>query len=297
AGRHQSLEATVAWSYRLLDEEEQRVFRRVSLFPGPFTLESASAVAGAGAEAAVLRLVDCSLLTPPRPGPDGRARYLMLEPLRALGRERPASNGEYPATAADVAGHAVQGAEQAAAGMATSAGEAAAARWLDAEDATLHQALIWALDHDPPAALRMTIALTSWWNTRGRAAEAYALLSAAAAHTAPGADSWGATQLRLAYAATAISDMPKMLDHYTAACEALARDAPSPALADALAGRANALVNIDRITEGVAEARGALDMARAISYPPGQAFALYSLSLAAYYLGDAETAVQQARQA
>ncbi|HEY6313038.1 MAG TPA: hypothetical protein VIY52_19850 [Streptosporangiaceae bacterium] len=46
AGRHRSLAATVEWSYQLLDEQERRVFRAVSVFPGPFTLEAAEAVAG-----------------------------------------------------------------------------------------------------------------------------------------------------------------------------------------------------------------------------------------------------------
>ena len=44
--RHRSLAATVEWSYRLLREEDQRVFRRLAVFPGPFTLEAAVAVAG-----------------------------------------------------------------------------------------------------------------------------------------------------------------------------------------------------------------------------------------------------------
>ena len=85
ADRQQSLAATVQWSYRLLDEREQRVFRLIAAFPGPFALEAAEAVAGVGAGVAVLRLVDCSLLAPPRRGPDGRARYVMLETLRAYG--------------------------------------------------------------------------------------------------------------------------------------------------------------------------------------------------------------------
>jgi tetratricopeptide (TPR) repeat protein len=77
--RHQSLAATVEWSYRVLGQPDQRVFRLVSVFPGPFTLEAAEAVAGPGADRAVLRLVDCSLLIPPRNGPDGRARYMGLD--------------------------------------------------------------------------------------------------------------------------------------------------------------------------------------------------------------------------
>jgi predicted ATPase len=92
--RQRSLAATVEWSYQLLGEHEQRVFRHLSVFPGPFTLEAAGAVAGAGAEAAVLRLVDCTLVSPPRPGPDGRSRYVMLETLRAYGAGLLAQAGE-----------------------------------------------------------------------------------------------------------------------------------------------------------------------------------------------------------
>ena len=66
ADRQRSLAATVEWSYRLLGERERQVFRAVSAFPGPFTLEGAEAVAGTGARQAVLHLVDCSLLVPPR---------------------------------------------------------------------------------------------------------------------------------------------------------------------------------------------------------------------------------------
>jgi predicted ATPase len=45
-GRHRSLAATVEWSYQLLDDQQRRVFRLVSAFPGPFTLEAAEVMAG-----------------------------------------------------------------------------------------------------------------------------------------------------------------------------------------------------------------------------------------------------------
>jgi transcriptional regulator with XRE-family HTH domain len=67
--RQQSLGAAVAWSYQLLDETERRVFRAVSVFPAGFTLEGAEAIAGEAAGPAVLRLVDCSLLTRHGTGP------------------------------------------------------------------------------------------------------------------------------------------------------------------------------------------------------------------------------------
>ena len=148
AGRQRSLAATVDWSYQLLDEQERRVFRAVSVFPARFTLEAAEAVAGDGAGPAVLHLVDCSLLVPPRAGPDGRARYVMLETLRAYGAGLLAEAGEQDGAAAALAGYALRVAEEAAAGLQTSTGELAAARWLDAEDATMRQVLAWAMEHD-----------------------------------------------------------------------------------------------------------------------------------------------------
>ncbi|MDQ5853454.1 MAG: tetratricopeptide repeat protein, partial [Chloroflexota bacterium] len=44
--RHQTLRAALDWSYRLLDESEQRLFRWLSVFVGGWTLEAAEAVAG-----------------------------------------------------------------------------------------------------------------------------------------------------------------------------------------------------------------------------------------------------------
>jgi predicted ATPase len=157
--RQRSLAATVEWSYQLLDENERRAFRAVSVFPGPFTLEGADAVAGTGAGLAVLRLVDCSLLVPPRTGADGRPRYVMLETLRAYGAQLRDQASEQDTVAAALAGYALQVAEEASAGLQTSAGEVAAGRRLDAEDPTMRQVLGWAVDHDPAVAVRLADAL------------------------------------------------------------------------------------------------------------------------------------------
>ena len=90
----------------------------MSVFPAPFTLEAAEAVAGPEAVPAVLRLVDCSLLVPPRAGPDGRSRYGMLETLRGYGAGLLAEAGEEAGAAAALAGYAVRVAEAGRGGAA-----------------------------------------------------------------------------------------------------------------------------------------------------------------------------------
>jgi predicted ATPase/class 3 adenylate cyclase/DNA-binding CsgD family transcriptional regulator len=293
--RQRSLAATVAWSYRLLGDDEQRVFRLVSVFPGPFTLEAAGAVAGAGAEAAVLRLVDCSLVSPPRPGPDGRSRYVLLETLRAYGDWLLARAGEDDGAAAALAGYAVQVAEQAAAGLQTGTAEMAAVRWLDAEDAMMWQVLAWAIGHDPAVAVRLTVAVGQWWQHRGRVLAP--LLHELAGRVEPGGDEWCAVQFWLGRAAVRSSDLAAGLGYYTTVRDAAAGREPSRLLADALAARSMTLLNLGRLAEGDEDARRALALARELSYPAGEAEALRTLAIAAVNAGEYDKAVQLIRQA
>ena len=237
AARQRSLAATVEWSYRLLEERERRVFRALSVFPGPFTLEGAEAVAGADAGPAVLHLVDCSLLVPPRAGPDGRSRYVMLETLRAYGARLLAEGGEGDAVAAALARYALRVAEEAMAGLTADAGEVAAARWLDAEDATMRRALDWALEHDAAlgheaaVAPRLAAALAWWWQVRGRLAGQVPLLRAAVDRAAAGSDAWCAGHTWLGQASMDSADPAGALRHFTAVRDAIGDRGPFPLLA------------------------------------------------------------------
>jgi tetratricopeptide (TPR) repeat protein len=295
AGRHRSLAATAQWSYQLLAEPEQRVFRAVSVFPAPFTLEAAEAVAGQGAVPAVLRLVDCSLLSPPRAGPDGRSRYGMLETLRGYGAGLLAEAGEDAGAAAALAGYAVRVAEQAAAGLRTGTGEVAAARWLDAEDATMRQVLAWALAHDPAVALRVAVALGWWWYLRGRLPGQYPLLEEAAGQAEPGSDGWCAAQDWLGMASMFAADLPRALGHFTAARDAMQGRGPSPVLAGSLVGRSVTMSNMGRSEEGAEEGRRSLAMARELGDPASEAWALEALGIAALCRGDYDEAVRLGR--
>jgi len=309
AARQRSLAATVEWSYRLLDERERRVFRVVSVFPGPFTLEGAEAVAGAGARRAVLHLVDCSLLVPPRAGPDGRSRYVMLETLRAYGAGLLAEAGEGDAVAAGLAGYVLRVAEDAMSGLTAGTGEVAAARWLDAEDATMHRVLDWALEHDAAleheAALghaatvapRLAAALAWWWQVRGRLAGQVPLLRAAVDRAAPGSDAWCAGHTWLGQASLDSADPAGALRHFTAVRDAIGDRGRFPLLARCLSSRSATLLTMGRIAEAAGDARRAVALAREGDDPAAEALALAVLSLVACVGGDRVGAVQLARQA
>src|SRR4029077_14570973 len=88
--RHQTLRATVDWSYSLLDERERIVFDRLSVCAGSFDARAAQAgVAGDGIEAwdvldALTDLVAKSMIVAEEAA-DGAMRYQMLETLRQYG--------------------------------------------------------------------------------------------------------------------------------------------------------------------------------------------------------------------
>ena len=303
ASRQRSLAAAVEWSYRLLDERERRVFRALSVFPGPFTLEGAEAIAGAGAGPAVLHLVDCSLLVPPRAGPDGRSRYVMLETLRAYGAGLLAEAGEGDVVAGALAGYALRVAEGAMAGLTADAGEADAARQLDAEDATMRRVLDRALEHDASSghdaglAPRLAVALAWWWQIRGRLAGQVPQLRAAVERAVAGSDVWCAGLTWLGQAALDSADPAGALRYYTAVRDAIGDRGPSPLLARCLSGRSATLLGMGRIGEAADDARRSLALARDGDHPVAEALALAILSLVACVGGDHAGAVQLARQA
>jgi non-specific serine/threonine protein kinase len=96
--RQRTLEAAVDWSYELLSEEERRLLRRLSVFAGGWTIETAEAVtSGDGLERThvlnlLSRLVDKSLVNIDATGES--RRYRLLETVRQYGYERLREPGE-----------------------------------------------------------------------------------------------------------------------------------------------------------------------------------------------------------
>ncbi|MCP9978510.1 AfsR/SARP family transcriptional regulator [Actinomadura madurae] len=173
--RHRTLRAVVEWSWDLLAGPERTLWRRLAVFPGGATVQSAEAVcAGPGLDGAdaldlLAALVDKSLLTVG--DTDGEPRYRMLETIRAYGLERLAGSGEETATRRAHAAYFVRLAEEAEPHLYRG-DQLAWLRRLTAEGDNISAALRWAISAgDAPLAMRYCAALGWYWFLRGRLVE------------------------------------------------------------------------------------------------------------------------------
>jgi predicted ATPase/DNA-binding winged helix-turn-helix (wHTH) protein len=89
--RHRSLLASLSWSYGLLSPEQQKTLRALGVFNGSFSLDGATAVAGAGAGSHVGELVRRSLVVRDNAN---RARYRLLDSTRRFALEQLAAESE-----------------------------------------------------------------------------------------------------------------------------------------------------------------------------------------------------------
>jgi predicted ATPase/DNA-binding XRE family transcriptional regulator len=178
--RQQTINATVAWSYQLLPPNEQHVFRRLGVLPGPFTIEAAGAVlagredsSAASDEAlrAAAGLIDKSLLLRTKTSVATRPLYQMLETVRAF--------ASLELTAAGERDDAMEGLARYCTGEACLAAEGlfgpAQAEWLDRVRDDLESyrgALTWLIERGHPAeAANIAWGLMYFWVIRGHAAE------------------------------------------------------------------------------------------------------------------------------
>ncbi|GAA4736147.1 AfsR/SARP family transcriptional regulator [Actinomycetospora chibensis] len=167
--RHRTLRATVAWSYDLLTDEEQRLFRHLSAFADGVDLIAVEGVAtalGLAGDAGDLlaRLVDASMVEVGTE-PSGRTRYRLLETLRAFGRDRLVAAGEVDAADRHVVRWAVELAAWAER-TALTAQEAVVGPVLRRELGNLRAA--WRLartrgDLDSAAAVAVSLAEIAYW--------------------------------------------------------------------------------------------------------------------------------------
>ena len=179
--RQRTLRGAIDWSYHLLDEGEQVVFRRLSTFAGGCTLDAVEAVCRPGEFGletvdVVSALHDKSLLRRDS-GHQVGPRFTMLETIREYGRElldasseaadMPRRHAQYFGELAEAAVEPLQGAGQ--------------QQWLDALDreiANVRAAIRWAiLAQEVETGLRLVIALRTFWVFRNHLREARHLLA------------------------------------------------------------------------------------------------------------------------
>jgi predicted ATPase len=171
AARHQDLRDTIAWSYGLLAEPERRLFDRVGVFAGGFTLDAAERVCGDSFDlpAALEGLVAASLV---RRDPNSeRERFTMLQTIRAYASERLIKDGcddEIRRRHAEYFAHLAYDIEQ----QRTEPGHRARFRALGAEHADLRSAIDWSLNQGvTELAARLLWGLWRFWVSRGLLAE------------------------------------------------------------------------------------------------------------------------------
>lgn len=174
--RHQTLRATIDWSYDLLSPDERAIFRRLSVFAGGFTVDAAETVAAGDGVATtdvldlLARLVDKSLVL--SDSSTAEARFRMLETIRQYARERLVDAGEAEAVHRRHRNWYLGVVER---GKPAFFGGPPPADWLavfDREHDNLRQALEWsAAEAGAAAGLRLADGLWRYWEIRGHLAE------------------------------------------------------------------------------------------------------------------------------
>lgn len=169
--RQQTLRQAIDWSYDLLSEAEQKLFRRLSVFAAGFTLEAAESVCdtkqdlGLDVLDGLSSMVDKSLVRQVEQS-DGEPRFVMLETIREYGLEKLAGSGEEALTRKAHAAYYVVLAEDAAAEKEPSQVKS----WMDrfeTEHDNFRAALDWLTNGKHAEwGIRLATALFRFWEMR-----------------------------------------------------------------------------------------------------------------------------------
>jgi predicted ATPase len=256
--RHRTMRDAIAWSFELLEPEEQTLFRRLGIFQGGFTPEAAAVVAGLADRDVfdgISLLLSKSLLY--RPVDVGRARFAMLETMREFALEQLDLAGEAQEIGLRYGNYFVRLAQQVEPQL-THELDGMGIERLSVERDNLRGVLRWAEEHDQPdIGLELGGAIWRYWHGTGLLQEG-------------------------------IGWLDSLLAHPAAALAARAKGLT------ALAGLAYWQTDYDRAWQCYAEALAAY---RSIGDPQQEADTLYAMSMTASFVGDLPAAEQLADQA
>jgi predicted ATPase/uncharacterized protein HemY len=179
--RQRTMRGAIAWSDALLVPEEQRLFRRLAVFAGGFTLEAVRAVGAPAGEPGreawegVAALVRKSLLRRVEGGPE--ARFALLDTIREYALEQLAASGEAEALRARHAQYYRALAETLAPDL-VGPRQAAALEGLAREHGNFAEATRFALEQrDAELGLGLGAALWRYWSIRGHLADGLTALN------------------------------------------------------------------------------------------------------------------------
>lgn len=186
--RQQTMRETIAWSYDLLTDAQQRLFRALSAFVGGWTLEAAEAVAPCVVDVldALGALIDHSIVWQAEQ-PNGDLRYGMLEVVRDYGLERLAAAGESDQASTNHALHVLTWVETMQGCKATD--DLHVIALLAAEHNNIRAALHWILSNETSQTAHIDVAvracslLWAFWRTRGLVSEGRGWLDLALARS------------------------------------------------------------------------------------------------------------------
>ena len=166
--RQRSLRDTIAWSYGLLSDSSQTLFRRIAVFNGGCTLDAVKEICGDESLDVLqeLRALVANSLVRRTDDPAGDSRYTLLETVREFGVECLRQSDEARTIRRRHAAYCLALAERVEAELNTVEREV----WLDrleADQGNLHGALGWALEQEEAEiAVGLCGALLPFWQFR-----------------------------------------------------------------------------------------------------------------------------------
>jgi len=185
--RQQTLRTTIDWSYDLLGDADQRLFARLGIFAGGWSLDAAETICaeeGVAVLDALSALVNESLILR---SPESDARFLMLEIVREYAVERLVASGEAAELRRRHAQYFLELAGLAEAEL-HGPGQGAWIERIELELDNLRAAdIFWRESSDGESRLRAVVALRRFWQLHGHLAEGLRMTEGALAQ-APAAD-------------------------------------------------------------------------------------------------------------